>query len=80
MLQHRGTWIDTAFQEDMKVLEVKFGSDAYFALFDALPEDARDALKLGNTMVLVVNERAVMISGKGQEEMREQEIREFLQL
>jgi len=63
-----GHWVDSRFDEKMTVLQVQFGSDAYFTLWERLP-DMRDAFSLGDKLILVVNGRAVVIGDKGKEKL-----------
>jgi len=71
-----GAYVDTAFTEEMELLQIKWGSDAYFALWDALPE-LREALTLGESVVIVVDGKALVVSDEGQEETTAGEIRAF---
>jgi len=54
-------WLDTAFEEDMATLELKFGSDAYFAALDALPE-LTECLALGESVIVVIGKKALVVA------------------
>jgi Ca-activated chloride channel family protein len=71
-----GAHVDTDFAEGMEMLQVKWGSDAYFALWDALPE-LRDCLALGDSLVVVLEGKALIVSEEGREQMTADEIRAF---
>jgi len=71
-----GAYVDTAFSEKMETLQLKFGSDAYFAALDALPE-LKDYLALGECVVVVVGDKALIIAEEGKEKMSADEIRRF---
>jgi hypothetical protein len=73
-----GTYVDTAFEEDMEILKVQWFSDAYFSSIEALPELA-DYLALGDSVVVVVGEKALAVSGEGREEMSVEAVREFFE-
>jgi Ca-activated chloride channel family protein len=72
-----GAYVDTAFAAEMEALEIQWGSDAYFALLEARPE-LRDYLALGESVVVVVEGKAVIVADKGKTEMTVAEIEEFL--
>lgn len=78
-VQYRGAFVDTALTEEMKALRIKFGSDAYFTAFRALPEEVRDALKLGDTVVVVINGRALFVADDGEEDLSAAEIKAFFE-
>ncbi len=71
-----GAYVDTAFEEDMETLKVKFGSDAYFNLLDVMPE-LTDCLALGETVVVVIGEKALIVADEGEEEMTADQIEEY---
>jgi Ca-activated chloride channel family protein len=71
-----GSYIDTAFKEDMQMLKLKWGSDAYFAVLDAMPE-LKDCLALGESIVVVIGNKALVIAGEGKEQMSAAEIKAF---
>jgi hypothetical protein len=66
-------FVDTAYDEKLEQLKIVWGSDAYFNLLDARP-DLTPYLALGETVVVVVAEKAVIISGEGAEELSVREI------
>ncbi|MFW6189463.1 MAG: VIT and vWA domain-containing protein [Planctomycetota bacterium] len=74
--RREGAWVDTAYGEDMEALEVKWGSDAYFALLDALPE-VKDYLAIGESVVVVVEGKALRVGEEGREQMSVEAIRAF---
>jgi Ca-activated chloride channel family protein len=59
--QIRGVWVDSEFTEKMETINVQFGSDAYFKLFELKPE-LKDILTLGDRLILTVNGKAIFIS------------------
>jgi Ca-activated chloride channel family protein len=71
-----GAYVDTAFNEKMEVLQIKWGSDAYFAVLDAMRE-LKDYLALGESVVVVINDKALIISAEGREQMTADEIKAF---
>ena len=71
-----GAYVDTDFTEDMKALRIKWGSDAYFASLDAMPE-LKAYLALGESVVVVINGKALIVSEEGEEEMKADKIKEF---
>ncbi len=71
-----GAYVDTDFTEDMKVLRIKWGSDAYFAAVDAMPE-LKAYLALGESVVVVIDGKALIVSEEGEEEMKADKIKEF---
>jgi len=71
-----GAYVDTAFNEKMEVLQIKWGSDAYFAVLDAMRE-LKDYLALGESVVVVINDKALIISAEGKEQMTADEIKAF---
>jgi Ca-activated chloride channel family protein len=73
-----GTWVDTAFTADMKLLQLKWGSDAYFAVLDAMPE-LKDCLALGESVVVVIGGKALLVGDEGTDKMTVQEIRAFFE-
>ncbi|NLW51520.1 MAG: VWA domain-containing protein [Candidatus Brocadiaceae bacterium] len=71
------TWVDTALEENAEALELRFGSDAYFAAVDALPELA-ECLALGDSVTVVIGGKALVVApDRGREEMTPEEIRQF---
>ena len=71
-----GAYVDTAFQRDMEALKVKWGSDAYFAAVDALPE-LIECLALGEWVTIVVDGKALVVADEGEEDLSADEIRAF---
>jgi len=71
-----GAYVDTAYQEKMDTLRIKWGSDAFFAALDAMPE-LKDCLALGERVVIVVKGKALIVSDEGREKMSAGEIRAF---
>jgi Ca-activated chloride channel family protein len=72
----RGTYVDTAFTEKMEILKVRWGSDAYFAALDAMPEIKR-YLSLGESVVVVIGGKALAIADEGKDKMSAAEIKAF---
>jgi Ca-activated chloride channel family protein len=71
-----GAHIDCAFEADMKAVRIKWGSDAYFNTVDALPELVK-YLALGREVVVVLNGRALVVAGEGDEIRSVREIKQF---
>jgi len=71
-----GTYIDTAFDEDMDILKLKWGSDAYFAALRAMPE-LKDYFALGESVVVVINGKALVIAEDGSDSMSSKDIKAF---
>ena len=60
-----GVWIDSSFKDTMEVLQISFGSEAYFDLLDTRP-DWGEYLALGESVIFVENGKAYqIIPGEG---------------
>ncbi len=70
-------FVDTEYEEDLEELKIKWGSDAYFNLLEARPELAA-YLALGEQVVVVMEQTALIVSDEGAEDMTAQQIRERL--
>jgi Ca-activated chloride channel family protein len=57
----RGVWVDSEFTETMQTVNVQFGSEAYFKLFELKP-DLKDILTLGDRLIVTVDGKALFIS------------------
>jgi len=75
-LLFRGAWIDTAYKDGMKELTIKWGSDAWFAVADALPK-LRPCLALGESVVIVIGDKVLLVAPKGEEKTSAAEIKKF---
>ena len=71
-----GTYIDTAFEENMEILKLKWGSNAYFAALDAMPE-LKHYLALGESVVVVIKKKALIVADEGKEEMSAEDIKAY---
>jgi hypothetical protein len=72
-----GGWFDVAFEDQMPKLELKFGSDAYFAAIDALPE-LTECLALGESVVVVIGKKALIVApDRGTEQMDAAAVKAF---
>ncbi|MHC4480981.1 MAG: trypsin, partial [Planctomycetota bacterium] len=71
-----GAYVDTEFTAEMETLQLKWGSDAYFAALEALPE-LKDFLALGESVVVVIGEKALVVADDGEDEMTPEEIKAF---
>jgi Ca-activated chloride channel family protein len=71
-----GVYVDTAYEEGMEALKIMWGTDAYFAILDALPE-LTDCLKLAEYLVVVVDGKALVIGDEGEQDKSADQIREF---
>ena len=49
-------WVDTAYTADTKITEIRFGSDAYFALLD----------QPGMSAWLAISPELVLVTGEGE--------------
>jgi len=57
----RGVWVDSEFTEKMDTINIQFGSDTYFKLFELKPE-LKDILTLGDRLIVTVDGKAILIS------------------
>lgn len=73
---HASAWIDQAFKPDMAALRIQWGSDAYFALLDALPQ-VKDYLALGDALTVVIEGKALVVGKEGSDKMTADDIRKF---
>jgi Ca-activated chloride channel family protein len=71
-----GAWLDQAYKPDMDTLRIQWGSDAYFALLDALP-DVKDCLALGEAVTIVIDGKALAVGKEGRDRMTADEVRGF---
>jgi Ca-activated chloride channel family protein len=71
-----GAYVDTAFTEEMDALTIKWGSDAYFAVLDAVP-GVKDYLALGESLVVVISGKALIVADEGKEAMTADQIKAF---
>jgi Ca-activated chloride channel family protein len=71
-----GTYVDTSFTEKTEMLRVKWGSDAYFSVLDAMPE-LKDCLALGESVVVVVGGKALVVGDEGRDKMSADEVKAF---
>jgi len=69
-------WIDQDYRPEMPALKIKWGSDAYFAVLDALPQ-ITDYLALGEKVTVVLDGKALIVGEEGIEQMTADQIREF---
>ncbi|MCD6416789.1 MAG: VWA domain-containing protein [Planctomycetes bacterium] len=71
------SYVDTAFTQKMETLKIKWGSDAYFNLLDALPH-LTHYLALGENVVVVIGQKALVVTAEeGKERMTPDQIKEF---
>ncbi len=56
-----GFWVDSEFDDEMRITEIEFGSDAYFDLL-AVDSNAARWLAIGDKVIIVVNSRAYRIA------------------
>ena len=69
-----GVWTQTGIKPEMKVVEIEYGSDAYFALFAAKTE-WQAILKLGPKVAFVANGRVIKIGDTGSKKLTEAELK-----
>jgi len=75
--QYRGLWVDERFEAVFAVTQVKFGSDAYFAIIDKKPE-LTEVFKIGASLVYVTaTGKALVIASTGLETLGEPQIAEL---
>ncbi len=72
------SWVDAAFEKGMDMLRVEWGSDAYFAVLEAFP-GLRKPLSLGRSVVVVIGQKALVVTDDGNREMGAGEIERFFQ-
>ena len=70
-------WREAAIKPDMKVVEIQYGSDAYFAIFTAKPA-WKDIFKLGPKVAFIANGRVIRIGDKGKTKLTDDELKELL--
>ncbi len=73
---HDGAWVDQSYKADMDTLRIQWGSDAYFALLDALP-DLKDCLTLGEAVTIAIDGKALVVGKEGKDSMTADEVRKF---
>lgn len=71
-----GAWVDRVYRPDMDALQIVWGSDAYFAVLDALPK-LKDSLSLGKEVTIVIDGKALIVGERGREQMSGEGIRAF---
>jgi len=70
MIRAGDLWVDSRFTADCETVKVKYGSAAYFALFDSHKE-LRELFKLGPRLVIVTARgKALIIDADGAEKLR----------
>jgi len=72
-----GWWVDEAAKEDAERIEIKYASEAYFALLDKKAE-LKDYFKLGERLIIQIDGKVLVISDEGKEDLSEEEIKEIL--
>ena len=71
MVRMGGLWVDSRFTAACKITKVKYGSEAYFKLFET-HKKLRDVFKLGTRLLIVTAKgKAVLIDEKGDETLDE---------
>jgi len=75
--QIRGVWVDSEFDEKMPTINVQFGSDAYFKLFELKPE-LKDILILGERLIVTVGGKALFIAEDVQNPINVEELEKAL--
>jgi len=61
-----GVWVDDSVTKEMKVVKVKFASDAYFAIVNAAPA-LKEAFALGDKLVIAAGKSCLAIGDDGKE-------------
>ena len=64
------------FEAEMKTLKLKWASDAYFTALKAMPE-LKHYLALGESVVVVINGKALIVADEGVEDMTADDINAF---
>jgi Ca-activated chloride channel family protein len=70
-------WADVDYESSEKAVEIKMGSDAYFAMLRLYPE-VLDFARLGSDVTFFLNDRFVRIGDAGLEQATELELRRVL--
>ena len=71
MVRMGSLWVDSRFTSECKITKVKYGSEAYFKLFETHKE-LRDVFKLGTRLLIVTAKgKALLIDEKGAETLDE---------
>ena len=74
----QGSFVDTAHEPGNKTLEIRYGSDAYFALIDLVPE-MKTYLALGRSLVVTVKPGySIVIGDDGADSLSQAQLRAFL--
>ena len=74
-LNVNGVWIDSAYKDGIKLVKIKYLSNAYFRLLE-LNSDAKSVLALGERVVWVTSDgKALVIDSSGKEELPDSELR-----
>lgn len=73
------TWIDNDFDEALPAHEIRYMSDAYFALLNVRPDWGK-FLSLGDKVVFRIGDEVIEISDTGNEKLTEEELRRFEEL
>jgi len=71
-----GVWTDRDYEKEMGMLRIKWGSDAYFSVIDALPQ-VKDYLTLGEAVIVVIDGKALSVGREGREQIEAAEVRKF---
>ena len=72
-----GFWVDGDFKKEMKTIEVKYLSDAYFELIKREPR-LKKVFALGENVVVVMGKKAIVIQAEGKEKLTKSEFKELL--
>ena len=72
-----GFWVDRAYRSDMATVEVTYLSDAYFKVLAASPE-LKDVFALGDRIVVVLGEKALVIQAEGKDDLTDEEVADLL--
>ena len=71
MVRMGGLWVDSRFTAECRITKVKYGSEAYFKLFEG-HKKLHDVFKLGTRLLIVTAKgKAVLIDEKGDETLDE---------
>jgi len=73
------TWIDNDFDGALPAHEIRYMSDAYFALLNVRPDWGK-FLSLGDKVVFRIGDEVIKIGDTGKEKLTEEELRHFTQL
>lgn len=73
--QVSGVWVQQEVGKDLHQVSVKFGSDAYFEIFDNAPKATQQAFALGERLILQIGKYILVIDTEGIEDASNDDVR-----